>query len=237
VLVEKLDTDGALSKAALATTRRLGWFELPLEPPEVDQLVASAFAHGIAEPLTEPGSAQQGVETRWLPTERGRQLPFPRGASVLDYGIFAVNIVGNVRRLFTDWWAIALAALAAGGIGIANKDQLLAAAAAFVFVALVILQGMRAERDLKAAAEAWPRLKAERPARWKWQTLSGRAELVAASQLSVMALLAAAWAIDSESAWQRWTLIAALVVTAFALIAYYVRLVPLRRAWKREASG
>jgi hypothetical protein len=234
VLVEKLENDGALTTDEL--TMRLGWFELPFQPSEVKALVASARAHGVIEPLPQPGSEGKDAEARWITTQRGRQLPVPRGASARDYGSFLTNVINDIRELFKNFWPIVLAALAAGGIGIANDTQLQAASGVFLVVALVVIQGLRAERDLEAAARAWPRLKIERWPRWKWQTLRGRAEFVAASQLSVAALLAAAWAIDSN-AWERRIEVAAAVVAAATGIAYRQWLTPLARAWKAPGDS
>lgn len=229
VLVRKLLSDGALTIRGL--TGRLIWFHLDFNEVEVRQIVTSAAAHGAVESLTTVNGQQA-----WAPTELGRKLAEPRGAALEDLLSFSGSALASVQQALRDWWAVVVGALAIGGVGIANDNSLLGAIAAFVFLTLLVSQGVRGERDMKAAAECWPRLKEQRTERWRWQTLPGRPEAVAVWILATFGLLSAAWAISGSSPWQGRCLIAAGAAGLVGMVLYRLRLVPLANAWRSRAD-
>lgn len=237
ILVKKLEMDGALTVKELQG--RLHWFKLKLNDLEVDQLVASAARHQVIEPLTDPNPTPEDEETdtRWVATDRGRQIPYPTGASFEDLGTHAPSVFARLTGSFSAWSALALTFVAALGAGAITADKTLAAAfVIFAFVALVCFAGVQAERDLKAAGAAWPRFQKRYPLRWKWQALPGRSEVVTAGALIALAFVLAAWvAHPDEDASRNLALVAAAVGVA-TLLLHLLRLAPLSREWRAESK-
>jgi hypothetical protein len=242
VLVMKLDSDGALTLRELK--QRLFWFGVKMTDNEVDQLVASAARHAIVVPLANagPGLGEEEIEqTRWIPTDRGRELPSPRGTGFEDFGSLLPVVLRQLQQAIAAWFPVLVAALAAVGFSASLGAGGRAAGAVTLLVFLVVWcgYGIRGERDLAAAAEIWPRFREARPKRCQWQTSRWRAETLVGGAVSAVALfLAALVVLELRTSL---VLVGAGLITLFVTwIIYRLRILPLFEAWQaeeREHSG
>jgi hypothetical protein len=236
VLVEKLETDGALTLEKMK--ERLFWFHVQLTDTEVDQLVASAARHGVIEPLEKAGpdleeNCQEngGKDQRWIATDRGRDLPNPRGTAFEDFGALMPRAIEQLQRAAGGWLTLLIAALAIAGFSatLGTGGRIVGAATILGFLAIWCYHGVRGERDLAAAAEVWPRFKETQTARWQWQTAKFRSEILMGGSLASAGFFLAALA-----AWSRVSqaLVAIGIVVGLGTGIYFlVRIRPLRNAW------
>lgn len=232
VLVAKLESDGALTENKLA--QRLYWFEVALSEKEVEQLIASAARHGMIVPLPDAGPLledDENGEIRWIPTERGRALPHPRGSALGDLGALLPGALDQLRAGLSGWSALAVAVLAATGIGAAvgPGGKVAGALTLFLFLLAWCLAAVRAEGDLAAAAAVWPRFRRCHPKRWEWQVAPLRAELLMGGILLATACFLVGWVADSRVPAYGGVLIGFVVLLIWAIYA-----LPKKRAWQAE---
>lgn len=238
ILVHKLEMDGALSIEEMHT--RLYWFGLRLKELEIEQLVASAERHGVIVPLAKAGAKPEHERKaiRWIATADGRALPYPRGASLEDLGSLIPAALEQLRTGVLAWLTAIATLLAAVGLassGAAEK-RIVAVFLVFAFVLLLGLAGIKAERDLAAAANAWPRFKKQRPRRWEWQTLPGRSEVSTFANLLAIGLALVSLALVPT--WVPALLFAAAgaIVAGASRLIYVTRLRRLAEEWRNEAK-
>lgn len=152
----------------------MGWFELRLTFQETDDLFESAAGDPkdpIVKSPRQPENADR-ASTVWKTTQPWARRGRPRGASGRD-------MLARVPTAFTTtaskYFAAATAIAAVGSIAgvkvAAGSPEAWLMAAVVVWVGLVGLAVvcLRDQGDLTAAALAWDRMRAYRPARWKFE--------------------------------------------------------------------
>jgi hypothetical protein len=159
----------------------MGWFELRLTRQETRDLFDSAKgAPGDPIKLEEGQAAASGDAQRWKATKGWADRGAPTAASGAD-------MRGALPTVLKSWTGRILGALAgaatiAGVFGIVIKKdtpeaRLLLALGAWLVVFAVVWAALRDERDLAAAARAWPRLAAYRKQRFRFETTRLRTPL------------------------------------------------------------
>jgi hypothetical protein len=205
----------------------MGWFNLRLTRQEVRNLIDSAKnADPALIKLGSPVSAEMeplpAREVKWVATEKGRELGYPRGASGADMRAALPHVVRTTggKLLGSLTWAGAIG----GAIGLAitaGTPEAIAALLVGIWITLFALVwgSLRDERGLTAMVRAWPRLEAYRPCRWKFETATlrtpGPYALLAAATLGLAFAGFAAFRADGRFTGVSW--IAAVICAASAL--------------------
>ena len=213
----------------------MGWFHLRLTHLETKQLFRSARA-SPKEPIVDlPGQNNVDDDTRdWHATAEWASLGKPRGASGADLAAAVPNVVKTwTGRLLGS---LSGAATIAGLVGWAMMNntpeaRLLFAVGVWFLLLLVISGALRDERDLAAAARAWPRLEFYRPARWKFEHTRMRTPepYLALALATVVLALFAFWTAKAKGElsgvpWSTaWLVAAGLAVLTGAMFAFMRR--------------
>jgi hypothetical protein len=222
-LIDHLRRYGASSTHDLVAS--FGWFFLLFTQSEIEELTESAFRYGVVERL---------APDLWTPTDQGRTLPVPRGASPIDllYGILgAAKVSDSLRSIAQTWWPLALPALGAVGIGFIENQGLqewLASSVITVTLLVIYFNGVRGEMALRNAAEAWPRFRRERTAWFACETRPAWQRVPMA--LMFVTLAVCAFFIVDIDIWPAAVFLAMLAVVLDAVSVY-----PLRKARDTEA--
>jgi hypothetical protein len=193
---------------------RIEALELRFTKEELDDLLRSAAGvYSHVECVTESG------EQKYRATPKGENLPPPRSVSLAE----RPNVFLLGRHAGKRWWAAVGFVSLLTGLSIASlrdaeawQRELAIAVGALGLILLMLLYGFLGERDLKAAALAWPRFKDYRPHFYDWVTHSWRQAFFPIAGWVFGALLAATWLL-----W-RWKPTAAPIAMALTVIVLLV---------------
>ncbi len=189
VLLPKLVDRGASSKSEVQRGG-LKLFELPLETAELEDVLELARRKRLVEPIEDRkdvyGNPIDGVE--WLPTSRGRELRRQQGLTLAAFKNYVIEVSPAGPKVATAVQGVlallvtvpvfqpllgnagvdkeASASLVKGGVAIGIVLGL--------FLAVMLVRGMRSEAQLRHAAIAWERLRDRWPEFWKWQVSQWR---------------------------------------------------------------
>jgi hypothetical protein len=173
VVVQEFAAD--LRTIGASTTREMeaasvGMFKLSANADELAELVAIARRLGVVEPRER----QSMTEVEWALSEQGQKLPAPRSLDVSQVVLSVARLADPARKQAVDWLPTIALLL---GVGAATTTSAKSAAAADVagavsiaLLAVVLAVHARGELGLRSAALAWPRLKAERKATYRFHT-------------------------------------------------------------------
>lgn len=229
--------------------RKFGWFELRLTRRETIDLIRSAKA--APKPLigreiayAAKGSSLRYEEVRWIATV---DTPDPRGASWGDMGAALPNVLrATGARLLGSVSTLALIGAALGLIISKGSNEALFffVLGAYGIVVALAFGVLSHERALTAAAKAWPRLEAYRPARWRFEMRSVRSPgpWAVAALATVGLLLAAYLWLRSADPWfvsdaaAAWIAGGCGLAVGLAYIGLEKRVSPDRKAWKAELA-
>ena len=190
------------------------------------------------------------IDDRWKPTAEGKKIQPPRvGSARTQLKTYLALAWAMVKDFHTVLPYLVLVFGASGIVTITKGST--AAQVVFVLAALSVLAYLlhaRFESDtrLAAAARAWPRLQAYRPARYKWETEAVKTPwgwpLFAAAAFVAGAAIFAILRLAHEPPLSWWPLmrVTALpaVVIAIAIAGYrYWRTEDLRRPMRKEKSA
>lgn len=230
----------------------MGWSYVQLHRDETRDLFESA--KGAPDDPIKLVEGQNGIAPdaqRWKATESWALRGEPRAASTADMraalpGVFK-STTGRVLAV------VAAAATLAGALGVVVKPgtpeaKLLLALGVWLIVWTLISGALRDERDMAAAARAWPRLKTARPARYKFETARLRTPLpyALAAYATLGLALVAFWTLRAHGKdalvdltgvpwWSVWIAVAALAVcVAVAYLVARARSNRLRAAYVEE---
>lgn len=209
----------------------IGAFWLRFTAKELDDLLHSAAEeYSDVERIGELGD----VHRKYRATEQGNKLRTPRSVSLTD----TANVVLLVREAFKRWRVIS------GGLGALGitvpifarqpwQRELAIAVALLSLLFLVLLFGYLGERDLKAAALAWPRLDIYRHEFYVWVTHQWRQVFFPTAGWFFSAMVALALLLRrSDTIASVFAGVAAVVVVV--ILVAYLTVRPLRKASAEE---
>lgn len=233
-LAAELNDRGAASVEELYL--RIDCFLLPLRHEEIRQILESARREGLVAEVADPRDGYgEEVQDEWATTEKGRKLRRPRALALPDLSrlIFQGNGASKLFDMGKTAVTMAIPVLALVGIDHIDGNSV-AKWAAFAGVGVVIgagvLYGLKAEFDLRAAADSWPRLGTERPMRWRYQMSWIRTGYLPTVLACVYVLAGLGLASSFAPVWWYGTASAALVLGA----VYFALVLPLFHAWHRD---
>lgn len=216
---------------------RFDCFLLPFSHKEIRQVLESARREGlVAEVADQRDGYGAAVEEQWTTTEKGRKLRRPRALALPDLGYLLFSESDRAAKLFDVGKTIvtmAVPVLALVGIDRLEANDA-ARWAAFVGVGVIlawaVLYGLRAELDLRAAADSWLRLKRDRPERWRYQKSWSRSAYLPALLATLYIAAGLGLGFGFPAVWWYATSAAAI---AFAIL-YLALVLPLYRAWHKR---
>ena len=244
VLAADLNQRGAASVDELYY--RLSLFELPMSRIEIRQLAESGRRLGLIKPsgykqdlYGNPTVSEDRPDIdEWTTTKAGQKLQRPRALTLADLTYKAAGERDRVSKLFDTTKSSAGLLIPAAISLIGAKvlaDGKVAAWATAVAVLVVLLwllaQGMKGELELRAAAQSWPRFKAERSHRYHYQMNWARS-LFTPTAILILYLTAASALVGLTGLKLALGLVLAELLLAFLLYRFWIR--RLRERWKDD---
>jgi hypothetical protein len=233
VLVWYMATYGGDSVDTLAGN--IGWYYLRLTHAETADLFRSASGDPGDPIELRPGQSGTLTESSqgWRATGAAVRRGKPRGAYWRDLFVKAPAVGSTWTRRLLGLVTSVGVVLAAAGLAIRKHtpESLLVLAAAVWLICLALAVAvLRDQGDMTAAADAWPRLRYYRPARWSFEHARLRAPapylLIALASIGlalfVLNLLHARHTLRSlsfETAWWAAGILAGVAVIAYAAFA------------------
>lgn len=213
---------------------RFDCFLLPLTHKEIRQVLESARREGLVAEVADAWDGYgEPVAGQWTMTEKGRRLRRPRALALPDLGHLLFDENDRAAKFFDlgkTIITVLVPILALVGIERLEANEAgkwAAFAGVGVVLGWMVLYGLRAELDLRAAADSWPRLQQERKARRRYQMSWIRTAYLPTALAAAYAAAGLGVGLGFPPAW--WYATAAL---ALALGVLYILLVlPLYRAW------
>lgn len=184
VLLPELVDRGASSTSEVQR-RGLKLFELPLEAAELEDVLELARRMRLVEPAEDNKDAYGNAieEVEWAPTSRGRELRRQQGLTLAAFKNYLVEVSPAGPKVATAVQGV-LALLVSipvfqplfgkAGVGKEASASLVKGGVVIgivlgLFLAVMLVRGMRSEAQLRRAAIAWRRLRERWPDFWKWQ--------------------------------------------------------------------
>ena len=213
---------------------RFDCFLLPLAKGEIRQILESARREAlVAEVPDERDGYGVAVDEEWTTTEKGQKLRRPRALALPDLGYLLFGERDRAAKAFDlgkTLVTMLVPVLALVGIERWEAGDV-AKWAAFAGIGAVIvwmlLYGFKGELDLRAAADSWPRLEAQRPERWRYQMSWARTAYLPALLATIYAAAGLGLGFGFVAWW--WYGVAAAAVVA--AVVYILVVLPLYRAW------
>jgi hypothetical protein len=220
---------------------KLGWFILKYTDNELQVILDTARRYGFLHtPQIQNELFGVLVTGNVTATKEGKKLPVPRGGSPSDLSRNALSTGLLMWSSFTGTrpGVAALAGLApplaALGAWLQTHNWWLVALIGLAWLAAVLFLGVRGDRALKAAAEAWPRLEYYRPARYAFQTHRWRYWMLPLLWWVIVAF--ATFAILVGGKVGVYFGVGAGLVALAAVGVNQWKVAPLGRGWLREAG-
>ena len=224
----------------------LSWFWLRLNRAEVEEVIDVSRRDGYVAPLGQAKDAagKPIAEDEWALTDGGHKLERTRALSLRD-SIVAIRGIGKPVVSATEKWSKRVAAalatvLPALAISIETTTSI-AVIATGAILALALSSSLRGERELRRAAEHWPRLRICRPSIYAWQTTAWRPwERLPIAAVAVAYLIASALALRITDTWKFNVLIALIVAIVLGVVVWrrlgktWRRWYALNKAFRRE---
>lgn len=184
VLLPDLVEHGASSRSAILD-RGLKLFKLPLEDPEIEDVLELARRKRLVEPLSDAKDAYGDAieEVEWAATPPGRELRRKQGLTVGAFRNYVIEVSPAGPKVATAVQGVlgllitvpVLQPLfskpdaAKEGSSQFETGALAIGIVLALFLGLMLYRGMSSEGQLRRAAIAWDRLRARWPRFWSWQ--------------------------------------------------------------------
>jgi hypothetical protein len=214
---------------------RLSWFMLPFTRGEIWQILESARRAGIVTRMGDNVDALgRPVSEEWALTEEGRKLKRPRALSLPDLGLNAIRSRAGFSTVFSSTKDLLLGTLPfltiflGAKLDLAAEGRWVSVIAGAVVLGTTLVNGAIGDLKLQAAAQSWPRMREERPARYRFQLSRRRLAFIPGSMIVLYAIGAAGVLLLLP--WWR-ILIAAAIAVIAACFVYLFSLRKMRKAW------